>query len=140
MKNLRQCMIEDMKLRGLAPGTQAAYLEAIKVLARHCNRRLDEITQEQIRDYLLYLIEPKGCARSMFNVNLCAIKFLYQKTLGRDWSFLQLTGVKTHRRLPIILSRDEVWSLLDLVRRPQARMSLTLMYTCGLSRQGRAPP
>ena len=46
MKNLRQRMIEDMKLRGLAPGTQATYLEAIKALARHYHRRPDEITQE----------------------------------------------------------------------------------------------
>jgi len=132
MKNLRQRMIEDMKLRGLASGTEARYLHAIKALAKHYHRRPDEITKEQIRDYLLYLIEPKGCAKSTFNVNLCAIKFLYQKTLGREWRFLRLTRVKTNRRLPIILSRDEVWSLLDLVRRPKACMSLTLMYTCGL--------
>lgn len=66
MKNLRQRMIEDMKLRGLAPGTQATYLEAIKALVRHYHRQPDEITQEQIKDYLLYLIEPKGCAKSTY--------------------------------------------------------------------------
>ncbi len=81
---------------------------------------------------MLYLIETKGYAKSTLNVNLFAIKFLYQKTLGREWHFLQLTRVKTNRRLPIVLSRDEVWSLLEQVRRPKARMSLTLMYTCGL--------
>ena len=132
MKSLRQRMIEDMKLRALAPTTQHRYLHTITALAKHYNRRPDELTQEQIRDYLLYLIESKGCARSTFNVDLCAIKFLYQKTLGRDWSLLQLKCSKTSKRLPIVLSRDEVWSLLDLVRRPKARMSLTLMYTCGL--------
>jgi len=132
MKNLKQRMIEDMKLRGLAPTTQHRYLHTITALAEHYHRQLDELTQEQIRDYLLYLIESKRCARSTFNVDLCAIKFLYQKTLGRDWSLLQLKCSKTSKRLPIVLSRDEVWSLLDLVRRPKARMSLTLMYTCGL--------
>jgi len=132
MKNLRQHMIEDMKLRGLAPTTQHRYLHTITALAEHYHRQPDELTQEQIRDYLLYLIESKGCARSTFNVDLCAIKFLYQKTLGRDWSLLQLKCSKTSKRLPIVLSRDEVWSLLDLVRRPKPRMSLTLMYTCGL--------
>ena len=44
MKNLRQRMIEDTKLRGLAPGTQATYLEAIKALARHYHHRPDELT------------------------------------------------------------------------------------------------
>ncbi len=70
MKNLRQRMIEDMKIRGLAPGSQATYLEAIKALARHYKRRPDEITQEQVKDYLLYLIEPKGYAKSMYKVSL----------------------------------------------------------------------
>ena len=83
MKNLRQRMIEDMKLRGFAPGNQATYLEAIKALAWHYNRQLDEITQEQVRDYLLYLIEPKGYAKSTYKVYLYAIKFLYQNTTVR---------------------------------------------------------
>ncbi len=51
MKDIRQRMIEDMKLRGLTPGTQATYLEAVKVLAKHYNRRLNEIMQEQVRDF-----------------------------------------------------------------------------------------
>jgi integrase/recombinase XerD len=132
MKDIRQRMIEDMKLRGLTPGTQATYLEAVKVLARHYNRRLDEITQEQVRDFLLYLIDSKGYAKSTYKVYLYAIKFLYEKTLCRQWRFLPLARVGSERKLPIILSRDEVWSLLDLVRRDKPRMSLTLMYTCGL--------
>ena len=125
-------MTEDMKLRGLTPGTQATYLEAVKVLARHYSRRPDEITQEQVRDYLLYLIDSKGYAKSTYKVYMYAIKFLYQNTLGRQWRFLPLARVSPERKLPIILSRDEVWSLLDLVRRDKPRMSLTLMYTCGL--------
>ncbi len=85
------------------------YLHTITALANHYHRRPDELTQEQIKAYLLYIIETKGYAKSTFNVNLFAIRFLYQKTLGREWCFLQLTRVKTNRRLPIVLSRDEVW-------------------------------
>ncbi len=132
MKDIRQLMIEDMKLRGLKPSTQATYLEAIKVLARHYDRQLDEITQEQVRDFLIYLIDTKGYAKSTYKVYMYAIKFLYQNTLGRQWRFLTLARVSPERKLPIILSRDEVWSLLDLVRRDKPRMSLILMYTCGL--------
>jgi len=121
-----------MKLRGLKPSTQATYLEAIKVLARHYDRQLDEITQEQVRDFLIYLIDTKGYAKSTYKVYMYAIKFLYQNTLGRQWRFLTLVRVSPERKLPIILSRDEVWSLLDLVRRDKPRMSLILMYTCGL--------
>ena len=130
MKDLRQRMIADMKLRGLTSGTQGTYLEAVKALAKHYNRRPDEINEQQIREYLIHL--NNKFAKSTFKVHLFAIKFLYQRTLGREWPVLQLTRVRTDKRLPVILSRDEVWSLLDQIRRPQARMSLTLMYTCGL--------
>ena len=88
MKNVKQHMIEDMKLRALAPTTQHRYLHTVTALAEHYHRQLDELTQEQIRDYLPCLIESKGYARSTFNVDLCAIKLLYRKTLGRDWSLL----------------------------------------------------
>ncbi|MFB0555276.1 MAG: phage integrase N-terminal SAM-like domain-containing protein [Phycisphaerae bacterium] len=132
MKDIRQRMIEDMKLRGLTPSTQATYLEAVKVLARHYNRRLDEITQEQVRDFLLYLIDSKGYAKSTYKVYLSAIKFLYLNTLGQQWRFLPLARVSPDRKLPIVLSREEVWSLLDMVPRDKPRMSLMLMYTCGL--------
>ena len=132
MKHLRKRMIEDMKLRALAPRTQDRYLHAIKALAEHYRRPLCRITERQVRKYLLYLIETKGYAKSTFNIDLCAIKFLYRRTLGRDWSLLQIRGSKTNKRLPIVLSRDEMWSLLDLVHRPKPHMCLMLMYTCGL--------
>jgi len=132
MEDIRQRMIEDMKLRGLSPCTQATYLEAVKVLARHYNSRLDEITKEQVRDFLLYLLDSKGYAKSTYKVYLSAIKFLYLNTLDRQWRFLPLTRVNPEKKLPIVLSREEVWSLLDIVRRDKPRMSLILMYTCGL--------
>jgi site-specific recombinase XerD len=132
MEKLRQRMIEDMKLRGLAASTQTRYLEGVKSLAKHYNRPPDQLTQEEVRKYLLYLIGPKGYSKNTFRINLFALKFLYRRTLQRDWRFLESTRVKSDKRLPVVLSREEVWSLLDMVRRPKARMSLTLMYTCGL--------
>jgi len=132
MEDIRERMIGDMKLRGLTPCTQATYLEAVKVLARHYNSRLDEITKEQVRDFLLYLLDSKGYAKSTDKVYLSAIKFLYLNTLDRQWRFLPLARVNPEKKLPIVLSREEVWSLLDMVRRDKPRMSLILMYTCGL--------
>ena len=132
MKNVRQRMIEDMKLRALAPRTQDRYLFAVKALVEHYHRPPDKITEEQVRKYLLYLIETKEYAKSTFNIDLAAIKFLYRRTLGRNWRLLHIRGSRTNKRLPIVLSRDEMWSLLNLVRRPKPRMCLMLMYTCGL--------
>jgi len=108
MKDAKQLMTEDMKLRGLAPRTQDRYLHAIKALAEHYHRPLDKITEKQVRKYLLYLIGPKGYAKTTFNIDLCAIKFLYRRTLGREWNLLQIKCSKTNKKLPIVLSRDEM--------------------------------
>jgi site-specific recombinase XerD len=137
MEDIRERMIGDMKLRGLTPCTQATYLEAVKVLARHYNSRLDEITQEQVRDFLLYLLDSKGYAKSTYKVYLSAIKFLYLNTLERQWRFLPLARANPEKKLPIVLSRDEVWSLLDLVRRDKPRMSLILMRMVLWVRKGK---
>jgi len=125
-------MIEDMKLRGLAPRTQERYLHSIKTLAKHYQCAPDELTQEQIRDYLLYMLEDRRYAKSTYKANLYAIKFLYKRTLGRKWETLDITRVKNDRKLPVVLSREEVWDLLALVRKESVLICLTLMYTCGL--------
>jgi site-specific recombinase XerD len=130
--DIQQQMAEDMKLRGLAPRTQERYQHAIKALAEHYHCQPERLTERQVRKYLLYLIESKEYAKSTYNADLCAIKFLYRRTLGRDWNLLQIKCSKVPKKLPIVLSREEVWSLLDQVHRPKPRMCLILMYTCGL--------
>jgi integrase/recombinase XerD len=132
MKDLKERMVQDMKLRGFTPGTQRAYLDAIRALAAYYQRPPDQLNQEQIRAYLLYLIETRHLAQSTLRIHLSALKFLYRRTLGRPWPVLALPRVKSDKKLPVVLSRAEVWSLLDRVRHPQAHMSLILMYTCGL--------
>jgi site-specific recombinase XerD len=102
------------------------------MLARHYRCPPEELNQNQVRDYLLYMLEDRQYAKTTFRTNLAAIKFLYKRTLGRKWDTLDITRVKKERKLPVVLSRDEVWSLLALVRKEPIRMSLTLMYTCGL--------
>ena len=104
MKNVKQRMMEDMKLRGLAPRTKDRYLHAIKALTEHYDRPPDKITEEQVRKYLLYLMETKEYAKSTFNVDLAAIKFLYRRTRGRNWRLLQIRSSRNNRRLPIVLS------------------------------------
>jgi site-specific recombinase XerD len=124
--------VEDRKIRGFTPGTRDKYLEAIVALAQHYQRPPDQLTQEQIRAYLLYLIETRQFAKSTFRLHLSALKFLYRRTLGWSWPVLALPRIQSEKKLPVVLRRAEVWSLLDQVRQPAARLSLTLMYTCGL--------
>lgn len=132
MTELRRRMLEDMKLHGLAASTQQIYINAIRALAKHFNRPPDQINEQEIRQFFVHLTEVRKLSASTIRTYLFAIKFLYQRTLRRQWPVLNLLRVKHPKKLPTVLSQSEVWRLLDLVRRPAARMSLIMMYSCGL--------
>jgi integrase/recombinase XerD len=78
-------MIEDMTLAGFAQRTLEVYLSAVRRLAGHYMRFPDLLTQEEVRTYLLYLRDERGIARGTFKTNHRGIRFLYTRTLDRDW-------------------------------------------------------
>jgi len=132
MTPLRQRMIEDMQLRGLAPATQQAYLQAVKQFALYYGKSPEQITDEQLRQYFLYLYREKHIARSTATVALCAIKFLFEHTLRQPWPTLDLLRPRPTHKLPVVLSIDEVWHILAQLRLPSYRACLSTIYSCGL--------
>jgi len=84
MTPLRMQMSEDMKLAGLAPGTHAVYIDAVRRLADHYRRSPAQLSEEEVRTYLLGL-RDRGVALGTFKTNHGAIQFLYRRTLDRDW-------------------------------------------------------
>jgi hypothetical protein len=85
MTPLRARMIEDMTLAGLAPRTQEVYLQAVRRLAAHYKRSPDLLSEEEVRDYVLHLRDQRGVARGTFKTNHGGIRFLFYRTLNRDW-------------------------------------------------------
>lgn len=132
MTPLRQRMMEDLQLRGYSPRTQEAYLHAVRQLAAHFHRSPDLITEEDLRAYFLHLTTVKHFAAASFTIVLCGIKFFFVRTLGRDWKLLDLVRPRREKKLPVVLSRDEVHRILDRVRLPVYRACLITIYACGL--------
>ena len=132
MTPLRRRMIEDMQLRGLSARTQEAYVHAVRQLASHLRKPLDGITEEELRQYFLYLINVKHFARASFTIALCGIKFFFESTLGREWTLFGLARPPREKKLPVILSREEVCRILGCVRLPVYRTCLVTIYACGL--------
>ncbi len=132
MTPLRKRMIEDMQLRGLSERTQAAYVLAVRQLAEHYDRSPDQITEEELRQYFLYLRNVKRVAASTFTVALCGIKFLYRYTLKKAWPTLELARAPREKKLPVVLSTDEVRRLLQCIRSLCYRACLSTIYSCGL--------
>jgi len=132
MTPLRQQMIEDMQLNGLSASTQRLYAEAAKQLAKHFRRSPDQLSEQDLRQYFLFLTTEKKVSRSTTTIALCAVKFLYEKTLRRQWPTLQLIRPAVERKLPAVLSRDEVRQILNKVQIPAYRACLKTIYSCGL--------
>ncbi|HEX3552236.1 MAG TPA: site-specific integrase [Thermoanaerobaculia bacterium] len=132
MTPLRQMMIEEMQLRSYAPGTIEGYVHAVAQLARHYHRSPDTLEEDEVRRYLLYLKLDKKIARGTFSVVLGGLRFFYHKALGREWKSLDVAKPRSEKKLPVVLSRDEVWSVIDAVRVDVYRVCLTTIYACGL--------
>jgi integrase/recombinase XerD len=135
MTELRRRMIEDMQLRGLCSGTQSIYLHAVRVLAEYYHRSPDQLTDEELRQFFLYLMRERGLAKATLINYRAAIRFLFKTTLQRSLPILEVVQPEKRRKLPVILSREEVLRLLSLVRDPCLHMCLTMIYSCGLRLQ-----
>ena len=132
MKELRAKMIEEMKLRRLAPKTQSAYLGAVEGLARFYNKSPDQIFNTQIKKYLIYLLEEKKVAWSTCNVAMSGIDFFYNKTLGRKSISLSIPPRKHKQQLTEVLSLQEVKRLVTAPLKLKHRVMLMITYSGGL--------
>ena len=132
MSALRQKMIEDMQLKGLAVRTQEAYVNAVLQLSRRFKRSPDCIDEEELREYFLYLKNEKQVADSTFSIALCGIKFFYEQTLKKEWHTLTLVRPDRKKKLPVVFSTDEVKRVLGCVQRWQYQVCLNTIYACGL--------
>lgn len=132
MNALRQKMIEDMQLHGFALRTQEAYLLAVRQLAKHYRKSPDQIEEEELRQYFLFLKNEKQAARATCTIALCGIKFFFQQTLGREWKTFEFLRPPKEKKLPVVLSVAEVGRVLACVHRSRYRVCLTTIYACGL--------
>jgi integrase/recombinase XerD len=132
MTKLRRRFIEDLQLQGKSERTQEAYVRAVRLLAEHFNTPPDRLTEEQTRQYFLYVTNVKKWSPSPITQALCAIKLFYTITLKRDWQIFDLVQPQNAQKLPDILSPDEVMRLIQAIRLPHYRMCLLTIYSCDL--------
>jgi integrase/recombinase XerD len=132
MTPLRRRMLEDLQMRNLSPHTQEAYLRAVAHLARFYQKSPDQLGTEQVRAYLIHLINERHTSPSLYNQIRCALKFFFQVTLGQEWVLDRIVCQKTGRRLPVVLSRAEVSQFLGAIRNLKYRALLMTVYAAGL--------
>jgi site-specific recombinase XerD len=124
-------MIEDMTIRGFAPATQTGYIRAVRDFTAFFGRSPDRAGAEDLRRYQLRMRSIGASATSM-NAAVSALRFLFTVTLGRDDAQIGMTTVREPRKLPVILSPQEVTRLLEAASGLKYRAALSLAYGAGL--------
>jgi len=132
MSILRQRMIEDLRLRNYAERTVDNYVMRVAHFARHFGKSPDLLGSEEIRQYQLHLIRTRRSSWSVFNQTVCALRFLYGICLKREWIVPQIPFPRQEKKLPVVLSRQEVTQLLEAVENLKHRTFLMILYAAGL--------
>lgn len=132
MTPLRKRMTEDLQLKGLSPSTQKVYLLAVQKLAGYYHKSPAEISEEELRAYFLHLTQVEHCAPGTLRIAIGGIKFCFAVTLQKQWPVLGLLRPGKESKLPVVLSRAEVRTVLGCVTVPVYRVCLTTIYACAL--------
>jgi len=133
MTSLRRRFIEDMQIRNLAENTQKSYIQQVSLFARYFQKSPELLGPDHIRAYQLHLTNEKKLSTGSITVAISALRFLYRVTLKKDWPFDDfIPAPKAPKKLPIILSPEEVLQFLDCVRSRKHRAILTTCYAAGL--------
>lgn len=124
MTELRKRMIECLQLRGLSERTQEAYVRAVRQLAEHYHKSPELISEEELRQYFLFLKNVKHYSRNTMTVAICGLKFFFEQTLQEEWTTFSIVRPAPEKKLPVILSVAEVRQLLARIRLPRYQVCL----------------
>jgi len=132
--HLRKMMLDELQRRNYAQSTVDAYISALRDFADHFDRRPDQLGPEHIREFQLYLLRDRNLAANTVKQRMAAVQFFFARTLKRPYLRVDFPYPKAPRRLPDILSQEEVTRLIDATSNLSHRAMLMTLYSTGLRR------
>lgn len=130
MGEIRDRMIRDLKTRGLSDNTVEGYVRGVVRLIRWIRKPPEQISLEEVQRFHLHL--TREMAPSSVNIYMAGIRFLYSVTLGRKWNHESIPAMKVPRKLPVVLSPEEVAALINSITDLKYRTILMVIYSAGL--------
>ena len=124
--------IQALQLNGKGERTQQAYARSVRMLTQFYGKAPDLITEQELQDYFLHRKNVDHWSPNTLRICYCGIRFFYEHVLQRNWHIFGILRAQTERRLPAVLSREEVRSLLAQVKTSQNYAYLSTVYSCGL--------
>lgn len=134
MTYLRKMMLEELQRRNYAPTTVKAYVRIVQEFARHFQQPPNQLGPHQLRQYQAYLFQERKLDAGTVQQYVAALRFFYGKTLKRRYRLEDIPWPKRHRKLPEILSQEEVARLIDAARNLFHRTMLMTLYSTGMRR------
>ncbi len=131
-KQIMDRFIGDLRLKGYAKRSIQSYLRAVRQLQNYCCKALEDILEEDLREYWLYCKGELGWRSATLRISYSGIKLFFTLTLKRDWEVLHAVKFERDTTLPVVLNIDEVRKLLAAISTPQNHAFFTLVYSCGL--------
>jgi site-specific recombinase XerD len=125
-------MIDDMRLRNFAPRTIDVYVGRVASFARHFGRSPEALGRDEVRAYLLHLVHDQHVCWSTFNQTVAGLRFLYEVTLGREEVLVHVACPKQPKKLPVVLSPEEVARFFAAIVGIKRRAILMTAYAAGL--------
>lgn len=132
MTPLRQRMIQQLEIRNYAPSTVRSYVREVAAFARYFGESPERLGPEDIQAYQLHMVYEKKLAWGGFNKAVCALRFFYVQTLDRPWLVKHIPYAKEAKKLPLVLSQEEVRALLMAITNRSHRVVAMTMYAAGL--------
>ena len=132
MTELRRRMDEAMVVRGMADRTRETYLWAVEGLARYYRRSPDQISDQEVQDYLRHLLRDRHRSWSTMHIVVHGLRFFYHTTLKRDRTTFEIPGPRQPVQLPVVLSAEEIARVLAQTTSRKHRTMLLTTYAAGL--------
>ena len=129
---LQKSMVNNMRLRGLAVGTQESYLAGVKNVTKHFGREPDHVTDDELKEYLIYMLDVKGYSQSTVRLTVNGVRDLFRHTLKRKSEVIESFRIQQNSKLPVILTVDEIKHLLSEFTTLMNYTFFVLVYSCGL--------
>jgi site-specific recombinase XerD len=132
MTPLRQRMLEDLRVRNYSPNTVMAYIRQVAEFAKYFGKSPEILGPPHIRQYQVHLVEEEKACWAKFNQTVCALRFFFKTTLGKDWMIEHMPYPRGEKKLPVVLSIEEVGKLLKAVGNLKHRTVMETLYGGGL--------
>src|SRR6266700_1765474 len=132
MTSLKQRMLDDLRIRNYAPTTVECYIRSVAEFAKHFNKPPDQLGPEEIRSWQLFLLNEKRVKLSTYIQAVCGLRFFYRNTLNRKIEIDRIPLPRYEKKLPVILSKEEVKAMLEAPKNLGHRAILATLYGGGL--------